>query len=422
MANAGENMNLIPDELIKAETPFLIINEGKILENLEILRSRFSPETGFYYSVKTNYELPVLKTLATAGIGAEVSSGFELSLAREAGFPPEKTIFDGPAWKEEELEAAVRAKIRMFNLDSLTMAAKLDEVSTRLNSISPVTIRIQAETYPRVGFLPRFARKFGVPPRALRDLLAPLTRMKGLNLAGLSTHTGTALSYPGPLLKAIDTLAKLAGELRSRDFPVNFLNLGGGLPAPGVRALSSMDLLRIQLGFSPAPLPPGEPDLSDFCRVVAEKISRELNPRKLQVAFEPGRSLVSNAGLLVTRVISIKNNWIFLDGGVNLLPESPFFLKRRFFLAARPGEKTEKRFNLSGPSLNTADVIGLGIPLPRPEIGDLLVTENAGAYTISRANQFTRLRSPVYFQMKNGKIKTCRRAETLEDLLRIWPS
>jgi diaminopimelate decarboxylase len=415
-------MNLIPDELIKAETPFLIINEGKILENLEILRSRFSPETGFYYSVKTNYDLPVLKTLATAGIGAEVSSGFELSLAREAGFPPEKTIFDGPAWKEEELEAAIRAKIRMFNLDSLAMAAKLDEVSTRLNSISPVTIRIQAETYPRVGFLPRFARKFGVPPRALRDLLAPLTRMKGLKLAGLSTHTGTALSHPSPLLKAIDTLAKLAGELRSRDFPVNFLNLGGGLPAPGVRALSSMDLLRIQLGFSPAPLPPGEPDLSDFCRVVAEKISRELTPRKLQVAFEPGRSLVSNAGLLVTRVVSIKNNWIFLDGGVNLLPESPFFLKRRFFLAGRPGEKTEKRFNLSGPSLNTADVVGLGIPLPRPEIGELLVAENAGAYTISRANQFTRLRPPVYFQMNNGKIKTCRRAETLEDLLRIWPS
>lgn len=415
-------MNLIPDELIKAETPFLIINEGKILENLEILRSRFSPETGFYYSVKTNYELPVLRTLAQAGIGAEVSSGFELSLAREAGFPPEKICLDGPAWKEEELEVAVRAKIRMFNLDSLTMAAKLDEVSARLNSISPVTIRIQAETYPRVGFLPRFARKFGVPPRALRDLLAPLTRMKGLKLAGLSTHTGTGLSHPGPLLKAINTLAKLAGELRSRDFPVNFVNLGGGLPAPGVQVLSPGDLLRIQFGFSPVPLPPGEPDLSDFCRVVAGIIDRELTPQKLSVAFEPGRSLVSNAGLLVTRVVSIKKNWIFLDGGVNLLPESPFFLKRRFFLAARPGEKTEKRFNLSGPSLNTADVVGLGIPLPRPEIGELLVAENAGAYTISRANQFTRLRPPVYFLEKNGRIRTCRRAETLEDLLRIWPT
>ena len=415
-------MNLIPDELKKAETPFFIIKEGKILENLGSLRSRFSPETGFYYSVKTNYELPVLKTLAAAGIGAEVSSGFELSLAREAGFPPVKTMLDGPAWKEEELEAAVRAKIGMFNLDSLDMAAQLNEVSTRLDSISPVTIRIQAETYPRVGFLPRFARKFGIPPRALRDLLAPLARMKNLKLAGLSTHTGTALSHPRPLLKAIDTLARLAGELRSRDFPVNFLNLGGGLPAPGVRELSPGDLLRIQLGFSPRPLPPGEPDLSDFCRVVAEKISRELNPRKLQVAFEPGRSLVSNAGLLVTRVVSIKKNWIFLDGGVNLLPESPFFLQRGFFLAARSGEKTEKLFNLSGPSLNTADVIGLGIPLPRPEIGDLLVAENAGAYTISRANQFTRLRPPVYFQMNNGKIQTCRRAETLEDLLRIWPT
>ncbi|MDD5224521.1 MAG: alanine racemase [bacterium] len=415
-------MNLIPDELNKAETPFLIINEGKILENLDTLRSRFSPETGFFYSVKTNYELPVLKTLAAAGIGAEVSSGFELSLAREAGFPPGKTVMDGPAWQEEELEEAVRAKILMFNLDSPAMAARLDGVSTRLHSISPVTVRIQTATFPRSGFLPRFARKFGVSPRALRDLLVPLARMKGLKLAGLSTHTGTALSRPGPLLKAIDTLARLAGELRSRDFPINFLNLGGGLPAPGVRSLSPWDLLRIQLGFSPAPLPPGEPDLSDFCRVVAARISRDLHPQKLQVAFEPGRSLVSNAGFLVTRVISVKDNWIFLDGGVNLLPESPFFLQRRFSLAARPGEKSVRRFNLSGPSLNTADVIGLGIPLPRPEIGDLVVAENAGAYSISRANQFTRLRPPVYFRMKNGTIKTCRRAETLEDLLKIWPS
>ena len=414
----------IPEQLRDSETPFPLIDEQRMRESLSAVRSHLPPETRLFYSVKTNYELPVLKSLEREGIGAEISSGFELALARKAGFPPDRIILDGPGWREAELEAAITAGIRLFNLDSLSMASLLSSVSARLGKASPVGVRVRTASYPRFGLLPALGKKFGISVRESVEFARAISRMKGLEFQGLSTHTGTALARPGPLVRSIRSLFRVSDTLRKRGFPVSSLNFGGGLPAPGTRTHTSLDLLRIQLGMSPRPVRPDAPDLSRFCREVAGAVRRELDTRRPyggETAFEPGRSLVSGAGILVTRVRAVKEKWIVIDGGVNLLPESPFFLGRNFRLPGKEGEKPAGRYHISGPSLNTVDVLGLGIPLPRPETGDILVVENAGAYSISRSNQFTRLRPPVYFLGADGALVTGRAAESIDDFMNTWP-
>lgn len=414
----------IPEQLKESETPFFLIDENRIRENLSSLASLLPPGTRLFYSVKTNYELPVLETLVRAGIGAEVSSGFELTLAFRAGFPPADIILDGPAWREPELESAVLAGIHMFNLDSLPMASLLDSVASRRGQVSPASIRIRTASFPRFGVLTSLGRKFGIPARAAAEFAGRISGMKGIELKGLSTHTGTALSHPRPLLRAVESGFRTADILRGQGFAVSSLNFGGGLPAPGTRAYTSLDHALIQLGFSPRASRPDSPDFSRFCDPVTRAIERRLaamSLREFEIAFEPGRSIISNAGVLVTRVLSVKGEWIFVDGGVNLLPEAPFFLGRGFYLERKRGEKPRGDFHISGPSLNTADVLGLGVPLPPPEPGDVLVAENAGAYSISRSNQFTRLRPAVYFVSADGSVKTCRDAESTDDFLRRWP-
>ena len=204
-------MITIPQQLRESETPFFLIDEKRIRENLSVLASLLPPGTRLFYSVKTNYELPVLETLVRAGIGAEVSSGFELALALRAGFPPGSIILDGPAWREPELESAVTAEIRLFNLDSLPMASLLDSVSSRRGRVSPVSIRIRTAAFPRFGALHALGKKFGVPARSAAEFAGRISGMKGIELKGLSTHTGTALSHPRPLLRAVESGFRAAG-------------------------------------------------------------------------------------------------------------------------------------------------------------------------------------------------------------------
>jgi diaminopimelate decarboxylase len=214
----------------------------------------------------------------------------------------------------------------------------------------------------------------------------------------------------------IKTLTNLAKQLEQNGISIKEINIGGGFPSRTLKLGWAKKLLRLtSLDFGL-----NIPSLTEFGWKIGRKYLEETNKLKTRpvLALEPGRSLVSNAGILVTRVAVIKDNhWLFLDGSKYAVPESLFFSQGEIIIANKYNQPAKNHYHVAGSSLNTGDIFGLRLRLPQVEPRDIVAILDAGAYSISRAIQFTVLNPPIYYLRKNGKIEKIRRQGTYADTL-----
>ena len=210
----------------------------------------------------------------------------------------------------------------------------------------------------------------------------------------------------------------LVGYIEHLGCKIEEINLGGGFPSKTLIKTTPKNLMLSMVGIESKE---GIPELPYFANKIMGTFMKRLGELKSRpyLAFEPGRCIVSNAGIFVSRVIDRKDDkWIFIDGSTNHVPENIFFASRRVTSTRVAGKR--RKFTISGRTLNTADILSLKAELPKSiSIGDLLVILDCGAYTISRSNQFTLLRPPVYLIKSNGKIKKIRREENYNDIFRL---
>ncbi|WP_337286644.1 alanine racemase [Candidatus Methylomirabilis sp.] len=411
------------------ETPYYLISENILRANCRRFMAGFEGVPGFrvYYSVKTNYESGVLQCLRDLGFGVEISGGLDLLACRRAGFQPEDIVFDGPCKSEEELRQAIDLGIHLINVESELELQTIDRLARERGRIVPVGIRIDPivknPSYSKL--ISTYKQKFGFPIDRCDSVFELANRCKNVQVVGLHAHIGSQILSPELYVKNLSILFELAARLKKNSLNILEVNIGGGFPAPSTRHLrvsrrmKGAELLdRINL------LEARPPEIGEFGRSIQgayEEACRRWDIRPI-LATEPGRSLVSNTCVVIGRVRVIKDRWVFTDISINDVPENLFFSEFRVFFPGKMRENWVKKAHLSGPTLATNDVILFETAVPELQAGDPIAIFDTGAYSITRANQFTRPRSAVYFLRSDGRIEVIRRRERPEDVLsmQVW--
>lgn len=398
----------------EVDTPYFLFSEHKLQENYIHFKKSFSKHYSnirIDYSAKTNFELRILKILRRLGLNISISSGQELFLAKKAGFKSSQLAFDGPSKSKDEICYGLDEGIYVFNVYSLEELFLLNKIASDKKKTVNITFRVHLRVGSKFFDMAQvYVSRFGIPIDKVLDAYKKALSLDNIKIIGISTHIGSQVTRLNLYLKSIEKLIELAIKLEKLGVNVNEINLGGGFPSRSLEKTSLRHLFGIKRTHIPS--------IEEFGDEISKKFSVLAGQLKGNpiLTFQPGRSIVSDAGILVSRVTSIKGKWVFVDASNNFLPESLLFTQRRILVANKVNFHALKKYNLAGRTL-CADILALKKKLPILEVGDIIVFLDAGAYSIVRANRFTTLNPPIYLITRDGKIEMIRRKENYEDLI-----
>jgi diaminopimelate decarboxylase len=383
-------------------TPTYVYSTATLTRHVDVLQAAFrATPTLLCYSVKANSNLALLKLLADRGAGFDIVSVGELARVVEAGGDPAKVVFSGVGKREDELARALELGVLQVNVESAEELALLDRVARRLKRRAPFALRVNPDVdarthrYIATGLK---TSKFGVPFEEAMALYRASRRLKGLVARGLDCHIGSQLTDTRPVREAIGKVADLYRALRADGLPLTHLDVGGGL---GVTYTTET--------------PPG---LDEYARAVREPL-RGLDTT---LVLEPGRVVVANAGVLLTRVLYRKQTparrFVIVDAGMNDLLRPALYEARHELAPVRPRRGRRARVDVVGPVCESSDVLGHDRLLPPLAAGDLLAVMTAGAYGMSMASSYNSRPRPAEVLVDGSRYRVVRARETLADLWR----
>jgi diaminopimelate decarboxylase len=355
-------------------TPFYCYSSRAMTEAFERFAAALAHHRPLIcYALKANSNLAVVRTLAERGAGADVVSGGELMRARAAGVPATKIVFAGVGKTAAEMAAGLDAGIHQFNVESEPELAALNVVAVDRGVRAPVALRVNpnvdARTHAKIT-TGRSENKFGIDAEDVPRLFAAAVAMPGVEPVGIALHIGSQLTELGPYRVAFRCAADLVRALRRDGHAVPRFDLGGGLG--------------IAYGDEPAP------DLDGYARIVDDAV-RGLD---VALAFEPGRLLVGNAGVLVTRILYVKDGrsrrFVIVDAAMNdLIRPTLYDAYHDIVPVAAPDlHAPTRRCDVVGPICETGDQFASGRALPPVKAGDLLAVRSTGAYSAVMASNY----------------------------------
>jgi diaminopimelate decarboxylase len=354
------------------------------------------------YAVKANSNLSLLALLAKAGAGFDIVSGGELFRVIQAGGDPSTAVFSGVGKSAEEVEYALTQKIHCFNCESEAELMLIDALAARYRTRARVALRVNpdvdADTHPYISTGLR-RHKFGIDITEAENAYAQAMRLPHLSVEGVACHIGSQLLDTAPILQALDKMLALIERLRSQGVPIRSLDLGGGL---GVR-------------YRPSD---AAPDILEFATSVRKKVE----DKGLFLILEPGRSIVGEAGVLLTRVLYRKRTsdreFIVVDAAMNDLLRPSLYQSHHEIYPVRETSRGKVRADVVGPICESGDFLALDREMENVLPGDLLVVWTAGAYGhVLSSNYNARPRAPeIIVQGDNWFIARAR--ETYQDLIR----
>jgi len=359
----------------KVGTPFYCYSTATLARHYKVFSEALPKDSLIAFSVKANGNLAVLKTLAKLGAGADVVSGGELARALAAGIAPERIVFSGVGKTRAEMHSALEAGIYQFNVESEPELAVLDEVARSLNRRAPVTLRINpdidAKTHAKIT-TGTAETKFGIPFAHAREAYAVAAKLKGIEIVGVDVHIGSQITELAPFEAAFRKVGELIAVLRADGHTITRLDLGGGLGVP----------------YENNNEPP--PDPAAYGAMVSS-VTRDFGCR---LAFEPGRLIAANAGVLVARVIYVKRGdaktFLIIDAGMNDLIRPALYDSHHEIIPVNepvPGAP-RPRYDVVGPVCETSDLFAANRALPELKSGDLVAILTAGAYGAVMASSY----------------------------------
>ena len=393
-------------------TPAYVYSQARILGNYRRFGQGLAGLPSLVcYSVKANSNLRILKLLDEAGAGFDIVSGGELARVMRAGAGPERVVFSGVGKTADEIDAGLRAGILMFNVES---AGELELIEARAAAnpratSAGIAIRINpdvaAETHPYIS-TGQPIHKFGVPKREAIDLYRRAADSPHLKVRGVACHIGSQIVAVEPFLEALEEILAVARQLRALSLEVEYLDLGGGF---GIRYATETPL--------------------DFERLTREIESR-LAGTPYRLIVEPGRSIVGDAGVLLTRVLYVKQNaaksFVIADAGMNdLMRPALYGSHHEIVPVKRPqgdsvrggGLASPVRADVVGPLCETGDFLARDREIEPVKPGDLLAVLTAGAYGYVLASNYNTRPRPAEVLVHGGQAELIRRRERIEDLL-----
>jgi len=384
-------------------TPAYVYSKAALLESYRGYDDAFAEVPHVVcYSVKANGNLGVLGTLARAGAGADIVSGGELFRALRAGFPPGRIIFSGVGKTRDELREALKAEVLMFNVESLSELRALDDVARETGVRAPVALRVNPdvdpETHPYIATGLKTS-KFGIPFAQAHEVYAEAASLKGVEVVGADIHIGSQLTKAAPLADAVARIAALVKTLRERSIEIRMVDVGGGL---GIRYRDE------------AP-----PTHREYARVLLPA----LREPGVTVLLEPGRSIVGNAGILLTRVLYRKETgektFVVVDAAMNDLIRPALYDAYHELqpVAEARLDAPRETVDVVGPICESGDFLAKDRALARTEEGDLLAIMSAGAYASAMASNYNTRPRAVEVLVDGDRYTIVRRRETYEDLV-----
>jgi diaminopimelate decarboxylase len=388
-------------------TPLYVYSAAAIRARLAAFQAPFRniPHT-ICYSVKANSNVNILRLLAREGCGFDVVSGGELERVLVAERrAAKKTVFSGVGKSRDEMTAALKAGILLFNVESESELWALTECATRLRTVARVAFRVNpdvaADTHPHISTGLR-KHKFGVPITKARDLYAKASGARYLKVAGVSVHIGSQIAEVAPFAEAVARVADLVRALRGDGHSIDYVDTGGGL---GI-AYQEQD---------------SEPDakIARYARAICNPL-RGLNVRLL---LEPGRTIVGPAGALLTRVTYRKNNdgkrFLVVDAAMNdLIRPVLYGAYHEIVPVIQPVTLASKMetVDVVGPICESGDFLARDRVLPRVEENELLAILDAGAYSMSLASNYNSRPRSAEVLVSGKSVKVIRRREKVRDL------
>jgi diaminopimelate decarboxylase len=357
-------------------TPFYCYSTATLERHFRVFSEAFAGEKALIcYALKANSNQSVLRTLAKLGAGADVVSGGELKRALAAGIPAERIVFSGVGKTEAELRAALAADILCINVESEPELESLSRLASGQGKTARISLRVNPDvdsgSHAKIS-TGKSENKFGIPLTRARAVYARAAKLPGIRVTGIDVHIGSQITDLVPLEAAFRLLADFVQTLRGDGHTISHVDFGGGLGIP------------YHADREAPPLP----------SAYAEMVRRVSHNLGCTLLFEPGRLIVGNAGILVTRVIHVKRgeakNFVIIDAAMNDLIRPTLYEAHHDILpvrAAAQGAPTMTA-DVVGPVCESGDYLALGRELPEPKAGDLLAIMTAGAYGAVQAGTY----------------------------------
>lgn len=386
-------------------TPAYIYSRATLERHARRLRDAFAEyPTLACFAVKANSNLSLLNMIFNEGYGADLVSMGELERALKAGVKPDTIVFSGVGKRLDEIQRALQVGILSFNVESAYELETISSAARALNKVAPICLRvnpnIDAKTNEKIA-TGLYSTKFGLPETELSELLTRIRGDKHLSMVGMACHIGSQIVELSPLREAAQRMAEISRGLQAQGLPLKLLNMGGGL---GIRYRDETP-----------------PSLEDYAKTLLEAV----RPTGLKLVIEPGRVLIGNVGVLLTRVQGVKRtsvrHFVVLDAAMNdLVRPSLYEAYHEIEPVRAPGTTAVNvTCDFVGPICETGDYLGKNREVPLPSAGDLFLIRGAGAYGSSMASQYnSRPRAPEVL-VDGDSFRVIR---PREDLSSLWTS
>ena len=416
-------------------TPTYVYSAGTILDHCMRLDAVLAPlDHLIFYAVKANSNRAILKLLADAGAGFDIVSGGELYRVITAGGDPTRCTFAGVGKSREEIEFALEQGVYSFNVESETELEYIDRIAGIKNLRAPIALRANPDVDPRTHkyvSTGSHENKFGIALGQLPAVYNRAAKMRNIEIVGVQMHIGSQITEAEPFAKAIQRVAPIVRELKSK-YGIKFFSVGGGMGIIYRRALESGSG---KWWYDHGPACAGS---AFSVRDYADAIVTPLRELDIRILVEPGRFLVGNAGVLLTRVRYIKQTaekkFAIVDAGMNDLIRPALYHSYHEIVPARepgsvgeadslPSKKSKsknrtEKIDIVGPVCESGDFFALDREMPEVREGDLLAIMSAGAYGFVMASNYNSRPLPAEALVHGDKVALVRRRQTWEDLVR----
>ncbi len=382
-------------------TPLYIYSYHTLISHFTKLRDAFkSINPLICYSVKANSNLTILKALVEKGAGLDIVSGGELFRAQKAGCSPKKIVYASVGKTAHEIEEAIKAGILFFNVESYPELKNIQQIAKRLNKAVNVSLRINPDVEPKTHkyiTTGKLTNKFGIDFKSAKQIILLAQAFSHLKVSGLHIHIGSQITKSEPYVAALKKVTAFIEELKEEGISLKYLNIGGGL---GI--IYDKETPQTAQRFSAKVLP-------------------LLKKTGLKIIMEPGRFIVGNSGILVAKVLYIKNTpkkkFIIVDTGMNDLIRPALYEAYHAILPLNK-IKGEEIADMVGPICESGDFIAKGRSLPKVKEGEYLAVMGAGAYGFSMSSNYNSRRRAEEVMVSKDKVFVIRKRESYEDLIR----
>ncbi|MEE4352087.1 MAG: diaminopimelate decarboxylase [Desulfatiglans sp.] len=353
------------------------------------------------FSMKSNSNLSILRLFARKGGGLDIVSGGELYRAIQAGVVPRKIVFSGVGKQDEELEYALASNILMFNVESAQELKRLDEIARRIGKKAPIALRVNPDVDPKTH--PYIStglkeNKFGININEAPEQYALAAGMKNIMVSGVSCHIGSQLTSVSPFVDTIEKLMTMIEQLVNSGIPINYLDIGGGL------------------GITYDDEAPPHP--TEYAKALQDKIGMT----DMTLILEPGRVIVGNAGILITRVVYSKisgaKTFYIVDAAMNDLMRPSLYNSFHAILPVHLSGRNEVKADIVGPICESGDFLAKDRIVESYEPGELMAVMSAGAYGFTMSSNYNSRPRPCEVMVKDDRFYVIRARETHQDLVR----